>query len=292
MNATLAPPAVEPTEVSIATRDGRELAGLLVESQEPRGAVLISGATGYKREFYLKFARYVAERGYHTLLFDYRGMGLSRDRPLRDEPARMLDWGLLDIPAAFDWLVARYPHLPHFSLGHSIGGEFAAALNHRARGYILVASSTGYFHSMHALYRPVAFMFMVIYGPWMLRKHGFVPKGRFWNGESVPPNVFRQWRDWCFKAEYFTPELSKEMLDRFTHLTGQALSWGFTDDPIATLRTVSALLRLYPRMSIEQRWVKPADVGARKLGHHGFFLEPQRETLWRPTVDWLDARLK
>ncbi len=45
--------------------------------QAPRGVLVINNATGYLREFYLKFAAYCAQRGYHALVYDYRGMGAS-----------------------------------------------------------------------------------------------------------------------------------------------------------------------------------------------------------------------
>ena len=36
-------------------------------------------------------------------------MGSSASTPLRAETARMSDWGMLDMPAALDWLLAPLP---------------------------------------------------------------------------------------------------------------------------------------------------------------------------------------
>ena len=55
-----APPA--PQSVTLTAGDGRALGGLLLEARSPRGALCINGATGFKREFYLKFATYCAQR--------------------------------------------------------------------------------------------------------------------------------------------------------------------------------------------------------------------------------------
>ena len=68
------------------------------------------------------------------------------------------------------------------------------------------------------------------------------------------------------------------------------LNVAFTDDPIATRRTVEALHRFFPNAAREQRWYSPADTGGR-IGHEGFFHSRHRETLWRPVIDWLDERL-
>ena len=62
------------------------LAGLLLEAAPARGAITVNGATGYPREFYLRFAGYCAARGYHTLVYDYRGIGASAPAPLRGRP--------------------------------------------------------------------------------------------------------------------------------------------------------------------------------------------------------------
>ena len=60
-----------PRPVTVTASDGRALGGLLLEAVAPRGALCINGATGFKREFYLKFAAYCALRGYHALVYDY-----------------------------------------------------------------------------------------------------------------------------------------------------------------------------------------------------------------------------
>ena len=69
--------ALPPQPLTFSARDGRALAGLLSEAAAARGALVVNGATGFPREFYLKFAAYCAQRGYHTLVYDYRGMGAS-----------------------------------------------------------------------------------------------------------------------------------------------------------------------------------------------------------------------
>jgi predicted alpha/beta hydrolase len=71
---------------------------------------------------------------------------------------------------------------------------------------------------------------------------------------------------------------------------GALLSWGFSDDPIATNAAVEALLGSYPNAQIERRWSRPADVATRHIGHHGFFSERHRDSLWRGALDWIDAR--
>ncbi len=273
--------------------DGRALAGLLLEASAARGALCINGATGFRREFYLKFALYCAQRGYHTLVYDYRGIGASVHMPLAAESARMSEWGRLDMPAALESLAQRYPQLPLATLGHSVGGQLIGCMPNqaRARAHVMIATSTGYWRRQRAPFRYQALAFWKLYGPLMLRRFGYVPRGVVWSGESLPRGVFLQWRKWCLSAAPFGSALDDHMSDAgFAAVRAPLLSWGFCDDPIATPAAVEALLASYANAPIERRWTAPAEIGVRAIGHHGFFADAHRESLWRAALDWIDAR--
>ena len=292
------PDGQAPQAVTVTARDGRTLAGLLVPAAPSpavgaRGALAINSATGFRCEFYLKFAAYCAQRGYHTLVYDYRGIGASALTPPSADPARMSDWGRLDMPAALDWLAQRFPLLPLFTLGHSVGGQLIGCMdNHgRARAHVMLASSTGYWRRQRVPFRYLARIVWKVYGPLMLRLRGYVPRGVVWSGEALPPGVFLQFRKWCLDPQRFGPQLDPDLQDsQFGAVQGPLLCWGFSDDPIATPAAVEALLVSYSHARIERRWTKPADVRVRSIGHHGFFAARHRESLWRAVLDWLDAR--
>jgi predicted alpha/beta hydrolase len=273
--------------------DGRELGALLVEALSPHAALCVNGATGFRREFYLKFAHYCAARGYHTLVYDYRGVGSSRAGPLPQEPARMSDWGRLDQPAARAALTARFPHLPLATVGHSVGGQLLGCVPgpERAVAHLMIATSTGYWRRQSVPFRYAALLLWQLHGPLCLRRYGYVPKGLLWRGEPLPPEVFRQWRRWCLSAAPYGSRLDAALADEgFAAVRAPILSWGFSDDPIATPAAIAALLVSYPNAPLERRHSCPWEIGARRIGHHGFFAEAHRDTLWRPALDWLDQR--
>jgi predicted alpha/beta hydrolase len=282
-----------PEPLTLETGDGRALGGLLLQAMPARGALCINGATGFRREFYLKFGAYCAERGYHTLVYDYRGMGASASTSAAAESARMSEWGRLDMPAALEVLAQRYAPLPLATLGHSVGGQLIGCMPNqaRARAHVMIATSTGYWRRQRAPFRYQALLFWKLYGPVMLRRLGYVPRGLVWSGESLPPGVFLQWRRWCLSPAAFGSSLDEDMSDAgFAAVRAPILSWGFSDDPIATPAAVEALLTSYANAPIERRWTAPREAGVRAIGHHGFFAERHRDSLWRAALDWIDAR--
>jgi predicted alpha/beta hydrolase len=288
------PPPPQP--VTFSARDGRVLAGLLVPAAPiptaaARGALVVNSATGFPREFYLKFAVYCAGRGYHTLVYDYRGIGASAPAALATENARMSDWGLLDMPAALDFLAARFAGSPLFTLGHSVGGQLVGCMANRARAHVMIAASTGYWRRQRVPFRYLALLLWKVYGPLAIRRHGYLPHGALWRGESLPRGVFEQWRAWCLRPQYLGPDLDPALrAAHFAAVREPVLNWAFADDPIATPAAVDALLQSYPHARIERRCTAPREVGARRIGHQGFFSERHRDSLWRGALDWLDAR--
>ena len=275
--------------------DGRELAAHWITSAARRAVLVINPATGFPQTFYFRLASYAAERGYDTLVYDYRGMGASAPAALASETSRMSDWGLLDMRTALAEAAARAGGLPVVTLGHSVGGQFLGLLtNHAlARAHVQIAVSVGYWRWEHAPFKYLAWWFWRVHGPLMLKLKGYVPTGGGWAGLPLPRRVFEEWRTWCLRPGHFGPDLATYLSDNvFAQIRAPVLSVGFTDDPIATRRTVEQLQRFYPNVQRESRWYSPADAGSDRIGHDGFFASRHRDTLWRPVLDWLDAKLE
>jgi predicted alpha/beta hydrolase len=274
--------------------DGRELAAHWFASSARRAALVINPATGFPQTFYFRVATYAAERGYDTLVYDYRGMGASAPTSLAAETCRMSDWGLFDMRTALADAAARAAGLPVFTLGHSVGGQFLGLLaNHAlARAHVQIAVSVGYWPWEKAPFRYLAWWFWRVHGPLMLAIKGYVPTGGGWSGLPLPRGVFEEWRRWCLRPTHFGPDLRTYLSDNvFDAIRAPVLNVGFDDDPIATPRTVAELDKFYPNAARESRWFTPAEAGSDRIGHEGFFASRHRETLWRPVFDWLDARL-
>ena len=187
--------------VDILCADGQRLRGHFLQASGAAVGlpVLLSPATGVKQHFYLRFARWLAAQGHDVLVFDYRGIGLSLQGPLKDCRATLAEWGQLDQVAALDWLVARTGAPEVVLVGHSAGGQMIGLLpNHRRVARLVgVAASTGWFKQMRLAFALKARLGLLCLVPLGIRLKGYAPTSALGLGENLPSEVGRQWGQWC-----------------------------------------------------------------------------------------------
>lgn len=108
----------------VSDEDGLALFGIL---QMPAGKIkgvvhLVHGMCEHK-ERYRSFLRVLAEHGYAAVIFDLRGHGESVRKPqdlgyFYDASGRYL---INDIHQVVHWMKRRFPDVPYFLFGHSMG---------------------------------------------------------------------------------------------------------------------------------------------------------------------------
>ena len=270
-------------EVTLTAADGYPL-GATVFGSGGR-AVLVMPATGVPQSYYAKFAAYLAERGFTVLTFDYRGIGRSLSSHVKQVKARMQDWALLDAAAA-----ASFFGIEEISVvGHSFGGQALGLLPEpqRIASAVLVGAQSGYWRNWPASGRLWMWPVTHVALPGVAALIGYFPASRLGFGEDLPKGVALQWASWCRHPRYLVGALGAE--DAYALVQARFRAYAITDDAFAPLGAVQALAALYPNSRWETRRVAPRDVGAKTLGHFGFFRERFRDTLWREAGDWLEA---
>lgn len=276
--------------IEIETSDGVRLGATLFR---PRGrserAVVIQAATGVKQSYYASFAKYLAERGYSALTYDYRGIGRSKPASLKGYRATMRDWAKRDAPAALDFVQRAAPGARLMAIGHSFGGQIFGLLPQRERiaAAFAVGAQSGYWRHWRGARRAGMWTFTHVFIPAITRLHGYAAASRLGMGEDLPAGVALEWVRWCRHPEYLVGALGAHA--DYAHFRAPLRVVAPTDDRYAPLAAVEALLKLYPAAQSEIRRVAPRDVGARRIGHFGFFREQFRDTLWREGADWLEA---
>ncbi len=272
----------------IEASDGFRLAAFLHGAnaiENPSRTVLICCGGGVPARVYRRFADWLAARGVPALRFDYRGIGASRPPALRGFGARLEDWAERDCAAAIDWLRSRYPRAELAGVAHSIGAlVLTGAPNAGAiRRFLLVGAHTGYFGDYHALWRvPMTLMWHGAM-PALARALGYFPGRALRMGEDLPAGFALQW------AGRRRPEIRAEGMERLKSLEGCALALTFTDDGFATPRGTRRFLSHLPRLSAEQRVIRPREAGLGRIGHFGFFRQSAERPLWEPAAGWLLA---
>lgn len=278
-------------EIRFPARDGYELAGTLYRPEKPAGpAVLINSATAVPRGYYRKFAAMLRDRGCTVLTYDYRGIGGSRPEELRGFPARMRDWGTLDLAGAADFLLERYPGLPLVEVGHSAGGQLPGLDPDvdRAVRMLFVSCQSGYWQLFDAPFRYQLYLLWRVVLPAATRLVGYLPARSLGLGEDLPQGVLLEWSAWGLTPGYMFGDPSLE-----THhgaFEGKLLSLSVSDDAWASKISVDALAERYENARVQRRHVTPGDAAVARLGHFGFFKLDPENPLWAECADWLMAK--
>jgi predicted alpha/beta hydrolase len=287
-------------DISFPATDGYLLgATLFLPRGAKRHAVLINSATAVPRRFYRGFAGYLAGRGCAVLTYDYRGIGGSRQRSpvgynqpksLVGFKVSMSDWAALDVTAAVAWMRQRYKNLPLNYVGHSFGGQALGLLanNSEVSRALLIAAQAGYWKLMAVPERYRVFALLSCVGIPLTELLGYTP-GWSGFGEDLPKGVFQQWVRWLMSPRYLFDDPHLGGLRNFPNYRGALRALCLSDDPWATRPAVELLCSGFVSATPEILTITPADAGARKIGHFGFFRPEHRDTLWRGAAEWIEA---
>jgi predicted alpha/beta hydrolase len=267
--------------VQFAAADGHILHATLY-GEENGDAMVIAPAMSVPRRYYEPFAEFAAAAGFAVLVFDYRGFGRSRPEPLRKSPAKMSDWGALDLPAAIEFMCAPGPR-SLVLVGQSAGGQIAGLAYNLSRieRIVFVAAQSGYWRHWPD-WRKYGLFALWLAMPVVSSLLGFFPARLVGLGsEDLPRGVARDWARFARNPRYvwgFGDELD---LSQTAAYRGPLLAWSFERDHYAPRRTVEKMLEEYAGAKKEHRHVADA-----RVGHFGFFRRGN-ENLWQATIDWL-----
>jgi predicted alpha/beta hydrolase len=286
-------------DITVPAADGYPLGATLFL---PRGvkshAVLINSATAVPRKIYRGFAGYLAHRGCAVLTYDYRGIGDSRQKAVEgyNQPksldgfkATMSDWAALDITAAVNWMRERYHQMPLNYVGHSFGGQALGLLanNSEVSRALLIASQAAYWKLMASPERYRVYTLLNFVGTPLTQLLGYMP-GWAGLGEDLPKGVFLEWVKWVMSPRYLL-DSRLAALRNFPNYHGALRALCLSDDPWATRPAVELLCSGFTSIKPDILDVTPADIGAARIGHFGFFRPEHRDTLWRGAAEWIQT---
>ena len=264
----------------VETADGRRIAARFFHPEgEPKGSVLIVPAMGCGQDYYKSFASWLATQGFTVATFDYRGTGLSRPRALRGFKADIFDWARLDCAAMIDAL----PRRPLYWIGHSLGGQILPLVPNRAsiQKAVTIATGSGYWRENSPRIRPMAWWLWFVLTPLVLPLCGYFPGKTLRKVGDLPKGVMEQWRRWCLDPEYAVGAEGKSMRAQYASVRTPIVSLSFSDDEMMSLRNTESIHGFYSGAPRTMKRLAPQDIGAKRIGHFGFFRSAFEGSLWR-----------
>jgi predicted alpha/beta hydrolase len=273
-----------PQPITLTCADGVRLQGHFVAASGGARAlpVLISPATGVRQHFYLRFAAWLAAQGHDVLVFDYRGIGLSLQGPLKDCRATLAEWGQQDQVAALDWLLQHTGQPQALLVGHSAGGQMMGLLpnHHRIARVVGVATSSGWFKAMRPGFGIPAQLVLRGIVPLGIALKGYGTCAVVGLGENLPATVARQWGQWCAAGGYAINAVKGQPAQDFHAQVRMPITvFHASDDDIANTATVADLLRTFPNAPKQSLLVQPHAHGLKRLGHIDWF-RSSHQAVW------------
>ncbi|MBB5203545.1 putative alpha/beta hydrolase [Inhella inkyongensis] len=281
-----------------AARDGARLAGRVFEPATPARAVaVLAPATGVPQRYYFGFARWLRERGYAVLCFDYRGMGMS---PTPDGGVTMRDWVARDLSAALALARQRAGRgsqsLPLVWFGHSLGGNglpMVEGLEHLDAA-VTLGSQFGYWRLWDGWRAQVTRIFFQHWLPLWVRLSGRLPGWALGGGEALPGAAAMDWARWGLLPGYMRDDPACKADWAPQRFRGSLQVWSIHDDRLyGPRRAVDALADCFREGAarVERFHLFPNEVGLKRVGHFGIFRRSAAQQLWPLLLSRLEARL-
>lgn len=281
--------AAAPETVTLPRAEGTSFALSIFPAAEPAApAILIEPAMGVKAGYYLKLAEALCAAGYNTAIAELRGHEARGGK----RPGWRYDFGYHEMlhedwPQAVAAVKARFPGVPLYLLGHSLGGQisclYAAAYPGSIAGLILIACS-----SVHWRLWPRAFLpYSQIIGA-TGRLLGHFPGQRFRFAAREARTVMADWARQARTGHFRFGRPRVDYEDKLAAVTLPAIGISFTTDFFATRRAMDGLLGKLPQLQLERHHLDPKALGFEKIDHFRWARQP---AIVLPLVKaWLEAR--
>jgi predicted alpha/beta hydrolase len=262
----------------------------------PRAVLVVHPAMGISQRYYAPFAWFMAQQGFTVITYDYRGMGASAPPQLRPDFAVGFRQLAHDAGQVLAYVYHAFPTLPLGAIGHSIGGLFPLMTphNHLLDSFLMVgtqlADPTDFGPGWWPRFRTSLLWFGVL--PLLTRCYGYFPGRQFRLGLGNLPARFVTELSQRRHREPIHDFLARVgSTDHHQTLRCPMLAVAATDDPICTERAMRRLRQQMPGKTLEQRRIRPIEVGATAIGHVRFFSRSFAKTLWPIAADWFNQTI-
>jgi predicted alpha/beta hydrolase len=173
-------------------------------------------------------------------------------------------------------------------------GGFATGLAHNntlVARQLNIATLSGYWGRMAIPERYRVRVLMGVLGIPIARSLGYLP-GVLMGGEDMPGPAFVEWARWCMHPDFLFSDPTLQEVAHLNHFRAPIRFAQIEDDVWGTPAAVDAIARRFTANAERSLWrIRLQDAGAAKIGHHGFFRDQFRDTLWPQALSWLDGSM-
>lgn len=270
--------------VVIEAADGYVLSALYAApATEAKAVVVISSATGIKKEFYINFSNYLVSSGYAVLLYDYRGIGGSVYGKLIKLKAYMHEWGTKDMNAVLKYLRLKNDKAEIIWVGHSVGAQLIGFLKdqQQIKKVIAINSALGYWGYFPFPVKWLIWGLWYFVGPFMVAIYGYGRMRLIGWGENLTADMMHEWRSWCLDKTYFKNSLLQVLQqDKFYQFKVPITAVYTSDDFIANDTTVPLMMTFFPNAPQKILKLSVKEYTREKVGHTGIFRKKFSKDLW------------
>lgn len=277
-------------ELILKTPDHFPLSVKIFEPEISNGKLLlINSATGVKQQIYFSFAKYLAEKGFTVITYDYRGIGESKPKKMNGFKASMRIWGTVDFKTVTNFIKKEYAGFDKFCLGHSVGALILGmnADSQIFKKFIFVATQDAYLGNLNFKVAVAGLLGFGIALPIMTHFLGYFPANRFGLGESLPKGVAFDWQTLILNKKSTKRLYETNEADFSKNLYQPTFIIHAEDDSWVTQKGMRNLMKTtYPHLKTTYREVKISESDKSEIGHVNFFRSFNRG-LWKIVLEQL-----
>lgn len=264
------------TKFNVICADGRVIAATKYHAINSLSSqlIIINSALGVRQSFYQALAQFLSKNGYTVITWDPRGIGESKFMNIKTEPAKLRDFGGIDLEAMLNHIVdENWSSWQNITLlGHSAGGHLVGLCRsiNKVKNIVLVSAGTCSWHLYPIKQWPRMWFAWYLMFPILVKFLGYVP-GKLGIGHDLPKGVALDWRNWSTNRDYLFSD--NTLINTYYHqYRGNIHSVGFSDDVgFSPTRTIHDLMKRFPKATKQIKIFKPKELGLKKIGHFGFF---------------------
>jgi predicted alpha/beta hydrolase len=255
----------EPSTIPLVASDGARSEGRLFEpAGEVRAVALCLPAMGVVASYYDPLGQALAARGVAVLTVELRGNGTSSLRAGREVDFGYRELIELDLVTALAAARQRFPGVPIYLLGHSLGGHlavlFAALRPREVAGIAIVAAGTPYFRAYPGLRQAyLLFGSLALHG--LSAVLGYLPGRQVGFGGREARRLIAEWAHMARTGRFVIAGAPADLQAAMAAADPPMLALSLGEDVMAPRGAVDHLAGMLPRAQLVRRHTAPGELG-------------------------------